>query len=158
MRQIPMSGPDRNRGGRPILYTEEAIVAAGKRLAEAGKDVTPSALHRALQGGSQARLAKVWREYVDRAGISITNWKGKAAELDAELERKKLQLKDVEEKLAHAKVAIDAVTDQFNAVKLENTGLRAKLNAQSELIAALHGRVDEQARTLSKLAHAKKSS
>lgn len=56
--------------GRPAEYSEEEIVAAGKKLQEENRNITGFALRQKVGGGNPNRLKQVWDEHVASQSIA----------------------------------------------------------------------------------------
>ena len=55
---------------RPVEFTLEAIIQAGKDLQAVGRNITGFALRQKVGGGNPSRLKQVWDEHL--AGQSVT--------------------------------------------------------------------------------------
>lgn len=56
---------------RPVEYTTEAIIAAGKDLQAAGRNITGFALRQKVGGGYPARLKQVWDEHQSSRAATV---------------------------------------------------------------------------------------
>lgn len=75
---------------RPVEFSEDKILEAGKKIDASGKRVTGYALRRALGGGDQKRLFSVWNNQNGQGDVEPAN----SCELPVEMEDSLQQLVD----------------------------------------------------------------
>lgn len=107
---------------RPVEYSQEQIIEAGKDLLAAGRNITGFALRQRVGGGNPTRLKQTWDEYISSQAVT-------AAEPVAELPV------EVAEEVA---TVTKALTDRLAAlaVELNDKAVKAAERRVAEVIRA----------------------
>jgi len=119
---------------RPVEFTEEEIVQAGKELQASGRNITGFALRQVVGGGSASRLKQVWDEYI--AGL-VAGETEAVAELPQDVaDEVSLVVNDLHERLMSFAVSLNdkavKLADQ-KVVELTQESAREREEASREL-------------------------
>lgn len=135
---------------RPAEFTPEEIIAAGRELTAAGRNVTGFALRQKVGGGNPGRLRQVWDDYLNSKAETKAE---PATELPAELAEEIAAVgKALSERLMQfaaaandkaVKAAERRVTDILNTAAEQRTQTERELADAAQTVEDLETKLDE---------------